>query len=775
MRKSIVVMLLGFFAITSYADTIWSEDFASDEGVGAVGPTPTITAPSSGKWSVDVTSGTLSADTDWFKVVSGVLEARDVDGTQQANGGGDGVLWTSESIDISGYTGVSISVAASENGTAEDQDFAKASYKLDSGSITQFGHANDDFTSTTFTVSSLSGSTLIIYLEADNNAGTEYNRFDDVVVTGTPSGGVSDPTGFAVTPSSSSQLDLTWTENVSGNDILIAWNSSNSFGTPVDGTPYAASASIPSGGTSLGTDADEAYSHTSLTANTLYYYKIWSVDGSTNYSSGVTGSATTNKIEPTNHVTSFSAVKDGTNGHSAIDLSWTANDGSQVPDGYLIKASTADNITDASDGTAVSDNAAIGSNSGAKNITHGTNTYEWTGLTAEQTYYFKVYPYTNSGTAIDYKTAATVPSASATTDATPEIPALIISEVTDPGDVYQTKFVELYNASGSTINFTTTTFYLSRQANGGSFADIQLTGTLADGGIYVVAYNQTAFEDSFDVVANIYDGSISGNGDDGYMIYYGGGNATGTLYDIYGVLNEDGSGKTWEYLDSRAVRKGVTTGNTTWTASEWTIASANASDCTPGVIDNDQSLPVELSVWKATSTRGQAQGPSPEWEEISSFATNSDLLGQGSTSEQNEYAFIDKQVKVGKSYSYRLSDVDYRGNVTRHAEIKVTVKDVGTDLKPSDVKLHKAFPNPFNPDVNLSFTLENEVEELSLEIYDIKGALVQTLSSGYHETGAHSFGWNGYDSHDIAVSSGVYMVRLSAGSVIQIQRVTLLR
>ena len=36
MRKSIVVMLLGFFAITSYADTIWSEDFASDEGVGAL-------------------------------------------------------------------------------------------------------------------------------------------------------------------------------------------------------------------------------------------------------------------------------------------------------------------------------------------------------------------------------------------------------------------------------------------------------------------------------------------------------------------------------------------------------------------------------------------------------------------------------------------------------------------------------------------------------------------------------------------------------------------
>ena len=151
------------------------------------------------------------------------------------------------------------------------------------------------------------------------------------------------------------------------------------------------------------------------------------------------------------------------------------------------------------------------------------------------------------------------------------------------------------------------------------------------------------------------------------------------------------------------------------------------------------------------------------------------MLGQGSTSAQNDYYYIDKQVKVGQTYSYRLSDVDYRGNITRHAEIKVTVKDAGADLKPSDVKLHNAFPNPFNPDVNLSFTLENEVAELSLEIYDIQGALVQTLSSGYHEIGNHDFKWNGFDTNDNAVSSGVYMVRLSAGSVVQIQRVTLLR
>ncbi|NQV41601.1 MAG: T9SS type A sorting domain-containing protein [Candidatus Marinimicrobia bacterium] len=130
---------------------------------------------------------------------------------------------------------------------------------------------------------------------------------------------------------------------------------------------------------------------------------------------------------------------------------------------------------------------------------------------------------------------------------------------------------------------------------------------------------------------------------------------------------------------------------------------------------------------------------------------------------------------MGKSYAYRLSDVDYQGVITKHTEIDVTVKDAGSNLKPSEVKLNEAFPNPFNPDVNIAFTLENEVENLLLEIYDIKGALIQTLSSGFQDAGRHDFKWHGLDHHDNAVTSGIYMVRLRAGSINQIQRVTLLR
>ena len=237
MKKILLVVFIGFSLIGYGQATIWSEDFnaPADNEVGAVGPTPTITSPGSGKWSVNVDNCDLSASTDWFRVVSQQLEARDVDGTQQSNGSGDGALWTSEAIDISAYSNITISVDVSNSGTLENQDFVKASYKIDAGSITQFGFNYDDFSSTTYTVTGLSGTSLTIYLEADNNADAEYLRFDNVLVKGGP----TDPGSFTATESSTSQIDLAFTTNGDGDNVVIVFDADGSFTTPSGAPPSA--------------------------------------------------------------------------------------------------------------------------------------------------------------------------------------------------------------------------------------------------------------------------------------------------------------------------------------------------------------------------------------------------------------------------------------------------------------------------------------------------------------------------------------------------------
>jgi hypothetical protein len=107
------------------------------------------------------------------------------------------------------------------------------------------------------------------------------------------SSGPDNPTNFTATTFSTSQINLSWTQNGNNNDVMVAWSSDGTFGTPTDGTTYSVGSSITGGGTVIFNGNGTTHSHTSLTAGTHYYYKAWSVDGSTNYSSGVTADATT--------------------------------------------------------------------------------------------------------------------------------------------------------------------------------------------------------------------------------------------------------------------------------------------------------------------------------------------------------------------------------------------------------------------------------------------------------------------------------------------------
>ncbi len=108
---------------------------------------------------------------------------------------------------------------------------------------------------------------------------------------GTPA--VANPVSFSATANGSDQIDLSWTQNAASDDVMLAFNSTSAFGTPTDGNTYSASDPISGGGTVIYVGSATSFNHTSLTASTTYYYKAWSVDGSANYSSGVTDNATT--------------------------------------------------------------------------------------------------------------------------------------------------------------------------------------------------------------------------------------------------------------------------------------------------------------------------------------------------------------------------------------------------------------------------------------------------------------------------------------------------
>lgn len=104
--------------------------------------------------------------------------------------------------------------------------------------------------------------------------------------------------------------------------------------------------------------------------------------------------------EPTNYPDYFSSDIIGLVAH----LSWTDATGSQLPENYLVIASDQDSITDPSDGVIQPDDPDLSDGSGSLNVPYGTQGCLFYRLNGDKTYYFSIFPYTNSGSEINYKT-----------------------------------------------------------------------------------------------------------------------------------------------------------------------------------------------------------------------------------------------------------------------------------------------------------------------------------------------------------------------------------
>lgn len=117
----------------------------------------------------------------------------------------------------------------------------------------------------------------------------------------------------------------------------------------------------------------------------------------------------------------------------------------------------------------------------------------------------------------------------------------------------------------------------------------------------------------------------------------------------------------------------------------------------------------------------------------------------------------------------------HRGNPGRTANFyysSTPIDDNHTD-KPT-LSLIGNYPNPFNPETSIVFSLK-EQGHVELEIYNIKGQKVKSLIDRKLEAGKHSIVWDGKDSNNNKVSSGIYLYRMKNGKVTKSKKMILLK
>ena len=76
---------------------------------------------------------------------------------------------------------------------------------------------------------------------------------------------------------------------------------------------------------------------------------------------------------------------------------------------------------------------------------------------------------------------------------------------------------------------------------------------------------------------------------------------------------------------------------------------------------------------------------------------------------------------------------------------------------------HRIYPNPFNPEVNISFSTASN-NNVKINIYNIRGQKITTLYDGKLSAGQHTFHWNGKDSNGRSAASGIYLLRVESGN-----------
>lgn len=97
----------------------------------------------------------------------------------------------------------------------------------------------------------------------------------------------------------------------------------------------------------------------------------------------------------------------------------------------------------------------------------------------------------------------------------------------------------------------------------------------------------------------------------------------------------------------------------------------------------------------------------------------------------------------------------------------------GQNIEPL-TEIFEIYPNPFNPVTSIRFSLEKE-NRTNVSIYNIRGQLVKVIIDKNIGKGIHSLDWNGTDSYNRKVSSGIYLVKVKSGLKEIKRKITLLK
>jgi len=210
--------------------------------------------------------------------------------------------------------------------------------------------------------------------------------------------------------------------------------------------------------------------------------------------------------------------------------------------------------------------------------------------------------------------------------------------------------------------------------------------------------------------------------------------------------------------------------------------------------EQDPTLPVELSSFTAVLTSDMyvlikwiAESETnhsgynilrAEKKDLSTAQRiNAQIIDEGvETGTQTSYSYTDFEAYTNMVYYYWLESVSLDGISSYYGPSIVTIGDPNQEPRPPEVsmvtKLLNAYPNPFNPNTNIRYSLK-DAGKVRIDIYNMKGQVIQTLTAEHNIPGFYQLAWNGCDANGKPVASGIYMYRMTSGNYSSVKKMVL--
>lgn len=171
------------------------------------------------------------------------------------------------------------------------------------------------------------------------------------------------------------------------------------------------------------------------------------------------------------------------------------------------------------------------------------------------------------------------------------------------------------------------------------------------------------------------------------------------------------------------------------------------------------------AIWRVLTPEGGYPGAFPDGQP---------MAGEPAFRTVDAPAAFDLRPYAGRTIRLRLDvgaaagGAPTEGWTVQAADYRVATADPAFDV-PADVTLHANFPDPFARRTTIAYTLP-VAADVDLAVFDLLGRRVAVLAEGVQAAGTHT---HAFDADRLA--SGLYFVRLRAGGVQFVERMTVAR